>query len=266
MNMIETMESTNTASAQENDDLGAAIQQVLRESPEPLTLSKVRAQLPARHRTGNVEEYLRRQVAANVLYQYPRYRSQQDRFWDRPMPVHVSALVRETLKNGPLGWSELRRKLPAYAQGQAEAAVQELVAQCQVHVHPRSAGRGGERFGLQPPDAKDYLRPELQALFQRLAPLGFNLDQMRSAALELLHEEEWAPLNPPPARETSTAEPKQDRSENTARGEASATADSGAPGTSQAPEGRSVSPSEGTPGRQSSSAEGQTEANVIQPS
>jgi len=51
---------------------------------------------------------LQRQVAANVLHQYPKYRSQQDRFWDRPMEVHLTALFHEVLGEGPLGWAELR--------------------------------------------------------------------------------------------------------------------------------------------------------------
>ena len=82
-------------------DLVAGVQKALQESPEPLTLSKLRAALPVRFRSMGLEELaevLQRQVAANVVYQYPKYRSQQDRFWDRPMPVHVEALIRETLR------------------------------------------------------------------------------------------------------------------------------------------------------------------------
>src|SRR5712692_814584 len=107
----------------QTDDVVAAIQQVLQASEEPLTLSKLKAQLPPRLRALNVEDTLQRQVAANVLYQYPKYRSQQDRFWDRPMPMHVTNLIQSTLQEGPLAWSELRRKLPIYAQAQAEAVL-----------------------------------------------------------------------------------------------------------------------------------------------
>src|SRR5262245_45207132 len=109
--------------ADSSTDLVAAVQQVLRASDEPLTLSKLRTALPARFRSGSPDELteiLRRQVGANVLYQYPKYRSQQDRFWDRPMPVHVASLLRSTLQEQPLALAELRRKLPAYAQAQAE--------------------------------------------------------------------------------------------------------------------------------------------------
>ncbi len=171
-------------------DLVSAIQQVLQASPEPLTVSRIRAELPSAHRSINMEELaevLRRQVASNVLVQYPRYRSQQDRFWDRPMVVHVVALLQTALSEGALPWSELRRKLPAYAQSHAENVLHEHVKRGTFHRHPRT-GRGGERFGTQPPHPRDYLRDELRQVFEKLERLGFQQAQVREAAIELLHE------------------------------------------------------------------------------
>jgi hypothetical protein len=189
--MTQALESTPAAV-----DLPTAALRVLSASPEPLTPSKVRAALPAPHRQVGLEELteqLRRQAAANVLYQYPKYRSAHDRFWDRPMPVHVAALIHETLAEGPLPLSELRRKLPAYAQTHAETVLNDQLAQGKVHRHPRLPGsRGGDLFGVSPPDAKDYLRRELPGTFRRLLGLGFTSSQLRAAALELLHDEEWA--------------------------------------------------------------------------
>ncbi len=185
-------------------DLVAEVRRVLADSSEPLTLSKIRAALPSSFRGMSLEdlaEHLRRQVAANVLIQYPKYRSQQDRFWDRPMPVHVAGLLMEVLQEGPLPLSELRRKLPAYAVTQAEAVLQDQLAQGKIHRHPRLGSRGKERFGSAPPDPREYLRVELITLFGRMEGLGFNQAQLRASALELLHEEEWASPRP------GTAEP-----------------------------------------------------------
>jgi hypothetical protein len=186
-------------------DPGDAVHRVLQASTEPLTLAKIRSLLPTRFRKMDQEELaemLRRQVAANVVYQFPRYRSQHDRFWDRPMAVHVAALLKAALEDEPLGWSELRRSLPAYAISQAEAVLHEQIAQRQLFRHPRS-GRGVDRFGTKPPDPKTYLRAELPEVFQRLEKLGFSAEQLRESALELLHDEEWALL--PPAQETRPA-------------------------------------------------------------
>lgn len=201
--MTQLVNEPNPTAATE-PDLVAGVQRVLQESPEPLTLSKIRAALPVKFRSVSLEdlaEVLRRQVSANVVYQYPKYRSQQDRFWDRPMPVHVEALIRDMLQEEPLGWSELRRKLPLYAQEPAGPMLQQMVAQGQLHRHPR-LGRGSERFGVGRPDPREYLRTELIAAFSRLEQLGFSQSQLRQSALELLHEEEWASL---PAPKTHTA-------------------------------------------------------------
>ena len=62
--------------------------------------------------------------------------------------------------------------------------------------HPRVSGRGGERFSTRPADPRDYLPAELSAVFQRLAQLGFSQTQVREAALDILHNEEWAPTQP----------------------------------------------------------------------
>lgn len=182
-------------------DLASAIQQVLRASDEPLTVAKIKAQLPPALRTANVEETLQRQTAANLLHEFPKYRSPHARYWDRPMSEHIAALLRQLLAEKALPWSDLKRKLPAYAlERGAETLLQELLAQGQLHRHPKLASRSGERYGVRRPDPKDYLRTELMALFARLQQLGFDNHQLRQGALELLHEEEWAPAVSPPTQ------------------------------------------------------------------
>jgi hypothetical protein len=209
MVMSQAVDQMAPSTAAETTDLVTAIQRILKGSEEPLTLAKIKSQLPPALRSANLEETLQRQVAANVVIEYPKYRSQHARYWDRPMPVHIVWLLRETLKEGALPWSELRRKLPAYAvERGAENILQEQVAQNQLFRHPKLGGRGGDRFGLGKPDAKDYLRPELVALFAKLAPLGFTANQLRESALELLHEEEWATVpaaEQPPKRSEAPA-------------------------------------------------------------
>jgi len=183
-------------------DLTAAVQRALAASEEPLTISKIRAALPAGQRRIGLEELadlLRRQTAANVLYPYPKYRSAQDRFWDRPMPVHVANLLRAALEEGPLAWPQLRRKLPDYAVAQAEVVLQEQVAQGRLHRHPPAGSRSGERYGVTPPDAREYLRRELPVLFRRIQQLGFTELRLREAAMAVLQEEEWGQPEPPKA-------------------------------------------------------------------
>lgn len=175
-------------------DLASATQRVLATSSEPLTLSRIRSRLPVALRSISLEELeaaLRRLVAANVLHVFPRYRSQQERYWDRGMPVHLANLLREMLEAKPLALSELRRKLPAYAVPTFEAVLNDQLAQGLLHRHPPATKRGPERIGASPADPKSYLVPELTQAFTRLEALGFSRVQLREAAIELLHEEEW---------------------------------------------------------------------------
>jgi hypothetical protein len=193
--MTQTLTPTSTAPV-EATDLSSAIRQVLAKSSEPLSVPKIRSALPPSFRQTSPEELtegLRRQAAAGALVEYPKYRSQHERYWDRPMPVHAAALLQAALEEKPLAWSELRRKLPAYAQNQAQLVLDELLAKKTLYRHPRLPGsRGGELFGQHPAAARDYLRLELTTLFGRLQDLGFSQDQLRSAAIELLHDEEWS--------------------------------------------------------------------------
>jgi hypothetical protein len=187
-------------------DLATAVQRVLANSDEPLTVSKLRAKLPGGLRNTDpkdLTDVLERQVAAGALYKYPKYRSQQDRYWDRGMDAHVAHLMVVALEGGPLPWSELRRKLPAYAHERAQEVREQQVREGLLHRHPRAGTRGAERYGVRPPDPRDYLRQELPDLFTRLASLGFTRPQIRAAALELLHEEEWD-VEPPPAPPSSS--------------------------------------------------------------
>jgi hypothetical protein len=208
--MTQVTDATSTSpQASSDSDLAAEVQRVLEASSEPLTLSKIRASLPTRLRTISLEalaEALRRQVAANVLIQYPKYRSQQDRFWDRPMPIHIAGLLRQALEETPLALSELRRKLPDYAKRQAEAVLEEQVRVGMLHRHPPATSRGGQRFGARPPEAREYLRGELTGVFARLEKLGFTQDQLREGAMDLLREEEWATATPGEGRQAGSAE------------------------------------------------------------
>lgn len=187
-------------------DLVSALRTVLENSSEPLTLAKIRSSLPANLRSVTPEqllEILRRQTAANVFVEYPKYRSPHERFWDRPMEVHIACLLRAALEEKPLPWSDLRRKLPDYAKAQAESILDQQIAEGRLHQHPPLKSRTGPRFGARPADPREYLRGEFTTVFAKLSSLGFTHAELREGAIELLHEEEWA--SPPPAVESAVA-------------------------------------------------------------
>jgi hypothetical protein len=172
------------------------IRRVLRSSEEPLTLARIRVALPPEFRSLPVEslaEALERQVAANVLLIFPRYRSRQERYWDRPLRVHLEQLLHSALRERPCTWSELRKRLPGYARRLVEPVLEELLAKGKLFRYPPVSSRKGPRYGLEPPDPRPYLQAEFAALMQRCEQQGLARPLVRAALLDLLRAEEWAP-------------------------------------------------------------------------
>lgn len=175
-------------------DLVDAIRAILYRSPEPLTVPKIRERLPESLRTirvAELTEVLQRQVAAHVLVICPKYRSAQDRYWDRPLREHAKVVLRESLTAGPASWSELRKKFPKYLRHLAESVLNEELARGTLHRHPPESIRKGPRIGLHPADVRVYAERELQTVLRRLEQLGFAPVEVREAMMHLLNEEEW---------------------------------------------------------------------------
>jgi hypothetical protein len=180
-------------------DLVTEIRRVLEGSAEPLTAVKIRRRLPAPWRQMNMAaliDVLQRQAAAQVFAICPKYRSGQDRYWDRPLRERVHDMLRDILAAGPLSWAELRRRLPRYARYLAESVLNELIAHGRLHRHPPRSARAAPRFGLEPPDARTYLRPALAELLARLEPLGFSRAELRRELRQLLAASEPVELMP----------------------------------------------------------------------
>jgi hypothetical protein len=194
-----TNESSQGGAASESGGLVAALCGIFEQSDEPLPLPRILPRLPEVMRPESLQACLRRQVAARVFFEYPRYRSQHRRYWDRPIGEHVVELVRSALRERPLSWPELRSRLPAYVRGITQKVLREQVAKGSLFVHPRHGRRGADRFALTPPEIREYVQDGLHMLFQRLQRIGFAATAARETALELLHTEVWADPNSPPA-------------------------------------------------------------------
>jgi len=194
-----TQPALDQAGPEAENDLVANIRQILNSSPEPLTAAKIWDLLAPAVRPASrqaLQDTLHQQAGVRVLVEFPGYRSQNKRYWDRPFTEHVEALLRSLLHQGPLNWSEIRRRLPDYARSQAQRMLDDKVAAGEWYRHP-STGRRGMRFGLERPDPLPYLRIEFLALFRRMETLGFPRAAVCAAAMELVHEELWG--GPAPA-------------------------------------------------------------------
>jgi hypothetical protein len=180
-------------------DLVDAIREVLKHSDEPLTIQKIRVRLPALFgsiRMAELAETLRRQVAAQVLVMCPKYRSAQDRYWDRPLREHAKVVVRMALADGPATWSDLRKAFPKYLRHLAESVLNEELARGAIFRHPPASVRQGPRYALQAADVRRYLGKELQDLLDRVQALGFSRPEAREAIVQILQDEEWTEREP----------------------------------------------------------------------
>lgn len=180
-------------------DLVDVIRMVLKASDEPLTINKIRERLPRPYDTiGRVElmELLDRQVAANVLVMCPKYRSAQNRYWDRSLREHAQVLLRESLAAGPMPWSELRKRFPKYLRHLAESVLNEELARGVIYRHPPATPHAGFRYATEPADVRRYVARELEESVARLVGQGLGMAEVREAYLHLLHELEWGDGNP----------------------------------------------------------------------
>jgi len=196
---------SSTLAAGRELDLVNEIRRLLRESDEPLTAAKIQDRLPEPLKgiaLDSLADVLRQQAAAHVLIACPKYRSRQDRYWDRPLREHVHEMLHDILTAGPLAWSELRRRLPRYARYLAESVLNEQLAHSRVYRHPPRTPRSAPRFALHPADLRAYLRPALSDLLSRLEPLGFSRTELRHGLRQMLSEGEFDahPVDPPTPR------------------------------------------------------------------
>ena len=177
-------------------DLVDAVREVLRHSAEPLTIPRIRERLPMAFRTIGIEELtdvLQRQLAAHVLVMCPKYRSSQDRYWDRPLREHAKVVLGEALRGGPMSWADLRKKFPKYLRHLADSVLNEELAKETIFRQPPTSARMGPRYALEPADVRSYANKELQEMLTRLEHCGFGRAEVREAIVQLLQEEEWAP-------------------------------------------------------------------------
>jgi hypothetical protein len=185
----------NTCIADRRTDLVDAIHDVLKESAEPLTAPRIRERLPSRYRNLRLEdviEALQRQVAAQVLVICPKYRSRQDRYWDRSLRDHASVVLHDALRGGPMAWADLRKKFPKYLRHLADLVLNEELARGTIFRHTPMSIRMGPRYALYPADVRIYASKELPALLARLEQCGFARHESREALMHLLQEDEWA--------------------------------------------------------------------------
>ena len=185
----------DTGPSSNHSDLVDAIRAIFKASLEPLTVQKIRERLPVPYddmRLAELKDVLQRQVAASVFVICPKYRSAQDRYWDRPLREHARVLLLAALHDGPVPGADLRKKFPKYLRHLAESVLNEELAKGAIHRHPPASSRSGFRFALERPDVRAFAAKELECALARMTKRGFALSDAREAFMQLLQDTEWA--------------------------------------------------------------------------
>jgi hypothetical protein len=162
----------------DSNDLDVMLETALARAGTPLTAAAVRKALPAGQKP-SLREVLSRLSAlvdGGRLHAWP---GKGAKFSSVAAPRYASDRILAALAQGPLTEAEIKRRVPAAAKPLVKAALADLVDARRVWRHPKRASKS--RCALTPPDPLDYLPDEIEAVFKKLAKLGFSQDALRAA-------------------------------------------------------------------------------------
>jgi hypothetical protein len=134
------------------------------------------------------------------------------RYTDRDPSSIVALALREALRDGPLGKTELEKRVKRAAPGFSKLSPAVLAAELArgtVHKHPE-VGKYGVRYGLVPPDPTPYLAKALQeikAAVKKLSPSGVGEAAVHAAIGRVLGLERTAPAR---ERSEQVSDPRAD--------------------------------------------------------
>lgn len=160
------------------DDLDAMLETALARVGEPLSAATVRKALPAGPKP-SVREVLLRLTALVDGGRVHAWPGKSAKFSSVAAPRYASDQVLAALAQGPLTEAEIKRRVPAAAKPFVKTALADLVDARRVWRHPKRASK--IRCALTPPDPLDYLPEEIDAVFKKLAKLGFSQEALRAA-------------------------------------------------------------------------------------
>lgn len=168
---------TTTPPTLTTDDLEAMLETVIARADAPLAVSAVMKALPAgkKPKKEHVQICLGKLVNAGRIHRWPG----AEKFWAVNPELFVREQVFQALSSGPLTEAEIREQVPTSAKSLVKTALAALVEERTVMPHPKLGAR--KPFGLDPPDAVDYLPAQLAAAFGKLMKLGFKEIELQRA-------------------------------------------------------------------------------------
>lgn len=166
--------STRAASTAENapDELAfkGVVSTALALQPQPVSISRLRLSLPApfRGKPASFKTRLEGLAGSQTIWFFPTGKSTQVLVWDRSPTVFAEMVILAALGKKPLTTSEIetktRAKLKHLSPVDRRRVFDALLSAQRIFRWPKKPGAKSEKFGIAPPDPREYLGSALKAL------------------------------------------------------------------------------------------------------
>ncbi|MFH0351812.1 MAG: hypothetical protein ACHBMF_07790 [Chromatiales bacterium] len=185
----------------DRSDIATAILSLLAASPDPLSVSKLKAGLRKRHDlpVQELEALVASHLGLGTVFRYAPLRGEGFRYWDRDRGHYLDTIIERELRGAALPIHTLRgrvaRRVRDVSEGELSVRVGGLLRVGRLHELPRAPGSRSARLSARPPDPKAYLSGLIQRLVQaieeeslKLEACGLARSAIYAAARALLEE------------------------------------------------------------------------------
>jgi hypothetical protein len=142
---------------------------------QPVSISRLRSSLPSPFRGKPASFKTRLENLAGISF-FPTGKPTQPLVWDRSPAVFVETVILAALSKKPLTISEIetktRAKLKHLSPADRRRVFDSLLSTQRIFRWPKKPGTKSEKFGISPPDPRDYLASALKALSKAVAKVA----------------------------------------------------------------------------------------------
>lgn len=218
--------STRAASTADNaaDEIAfkGVVLAALALQPQPVSISRLRSSLPSpfRGKPASFKNRLESLAGSRSIWFFPTGKPTQPLAWDRSPAVFAETVILAALSKKPLTTGEIetktRAKLKHLSPADRRHIFDTLLSAQRIFRWPKKPGTKSEKFGIAPPDPREYLASALKALGKAVAKVadafaevGIPPSKTHAATLAAIQSERWAMLaeggRKPPVHSVSIA-------------------------------------------------------------
>lgn len=142
---------------------------------QPVSISRLRSSVPSPFR-GKPASFKTHLESLAGIWFFPTGKPTQPLVWDRSPAVFAETVILAALSKKPLTISEIetktRAKLKYLSPAERRRIFDTLVSAKRIFRWPKKPGPKSEKFGVTPPDPREYLASALKALSKAVAKVA----------------------------------------------------------------------------------------------